>query len=264
MNTHFLGTKMKAFSITVTGIVAGLAFGACTLGVASAGTSATQTVTWSDTSISNGESTSLDYVMGGVSGYVAQWYDDTYVGCSWKRNTNSSYPITYEAARTTTSRATTWWVGLYSTDCTATTAANPPAKADAISSSTLTMTPAGPFGPADITVSDTTETGLTLHWAADALATSYLVYQDDVLVATLTAADLEYAVTGLSAGTTYSFRVVGSNDDFAGIGSSVSVQTTSAPTLANTGTDPLGIVLAAFVGAGLVASGTAFARRARK
>lgn len=185
---------------------------------------AVSAVAWSDTSITNGESTALVYTMGGTSSYAAQWYDDVYVGCFWKSSASQNLPITYEAARTTTSQATKWWIGLYATDCRSVE----PLKSDAYSFSELTLTPAGPYGPDAVTASDTTETSITLNWAADSYATGYYVYRDGELIATLGASDVQYLVSGLTAGTSYSFEVVGFNDDFGGEGSTVSLPTTDS------------------------------------
>lgn len=194
--------------------------------------SANPTVSWSDTSITNGESTALIYTMDGTTSFVAQWYDDVYVGCTWKSSANRNLPITYEAARTTTSRANTWWIGLYASDCTTAQ----PLKTDAYSSSELTLTPAGPYGPNAVTASDTSETSITLNWVADSYATGYRVYQDGILIATLGASDVVYTVNGLTAGTNYVFDVVGFNDDFDGVGTSVTLST-SKPALPSTGMD---------------------------
>lgn len=206
--------------------------------------SAVTTVAWSDTSITNGESTTLDYTMGGTSAFVAQWYGGVFVNCFWRNSSNSSYPITYESARTTTSKATSWTVALYATDCTS----GEPALADAVSSSTLTLTPAGPYGPDAVSASDTTETGLTLNWATDSYATGYSVYQDGVLIATLGASDVSYAVTGLTPGTSYDFLVVGFNDDFGGHGTTVTLTTKATPELALTGIDQTTGALVGFAG----------------
>jgi len=181
-------------------------------------------VAWSDTSITNGESTALVYTMGGTFSYAAQWYDNVYVGCFWKSSASQNLPITYEAARTTTSQATTWWIGLYETDCRSVE----PLKTDAYSWSELTLTPAGPYGPDTVTAIETTETSITLSWAADSYATGYYVYRDGELIATLGARDVQYLVSGLTAGTSYSFEVVGFNDDFGGEGSTVSLSTTDS------------------------------------
>ncbi len=206
---------------------------------------AVSAVSWSDTSITNGESTALVYTMGGTSSYAAQWYDDVYVGCFWKSSASQNLPITYEAARTTTSQATTWWIGLYATDCRSAQ----PLKTDAYSYSELTLTPAGPYGPDTVTASDTTETSITLNWTADSYATGYFVYRDGELIATLGASDVQYLVSGLTAGTSYSFEVVGFNDDFGGEGTTVTLST-AKPELPDTGLD--------IASAGLLALATAF------
>ncbi|CAB4571630.1 unannotated protein [freshwater metagenome] len=215
--------------------------------VAASPASALPSIAWSDTSITNGESTSLVYTMGNTTAFVAQWYDDQYIGCSWKSRFDQNLPATYEQARATTSQATTWWIGLYSSDCTSAQ----PLKSDAYSSTELTMTPAGPYGPDEVTSSDITETSITLNWETDAYATGYHVYQDGQLIATLDADDVLYRVTGLTAGTSYTFEVVGFNDDFGGAGTTVTLSTTKGPELATTGID---VTVAGLMGFGALSA----------
>ncbi len=69
-----------------------------------------------------------------------------------------------------------------------------------------------PVWPAEATlsISNPSDTGLTLSWpaATDNLAVAgYKVYQDAVLIQTVSATTYSYSVTGLTAGTTYSFTV---------------------------------------------------------
>ena len=220
--------------------------------------SANPTVSWSDTSITNGESTALIYTMSGVSSYAAQWYDGVYQGCFWKSSASQNLPTTYETARTTSSHATSWWIGLFATDCTSTQ----PLQTDAYSFSELTLTPVGPYGPDAITSSDTSETSITLNWVADTYATGYRVYQDGVLIATLGASDVVYTVNGLTAGTSYVFDVVGFNDDFGGEGTSVTLST-SKPALPSTGMDATAAGVLGFGALFAIAVGGALAFRRR-
>ncbi len=83
-----------------------------------------------------------------------------------------------------------------------------------------------PVAPSAPTVSDVTETGLTLTWTAVPNAATYNVYQNDVLAAS-GIAGLTQAITGLSPNTAYSFKVSAVNAS----GESPRSAATSATTL---------------------------------
>ena len=218
---------MRIFRASTSFVLLGLFAPFVGVGLSTAANAATAnpSVTWTNTSITNGGTTSLVYDMDGVPAYVASFYDGVFAGCFSHNASNQTLPVTYDQVRTSTNYATTWWIGMFSTDCRTGPA---PSMADAFSSSELTMTPAGPYGPEIVAAGETTETSITLEWAADDYAEGYRVYQDGVLIATLTAADLGYTATGLSIGTSYEFTVVGFNYDFEGEGTSVTLTTTSA------------------------------------
>jgi hypothetical protein len=224
---------MRIFRATTPFVVLGLIAPLVAIGVGTPAHAATanQSVSWTNTSITNGGTTSLVYVMDGQPAFVASFYDGVFAGCFSHNSSNQTLPVTYDQVRTTTSYATTWWIGMFEGDCRTGPA---PAMADAYSSSELTMTPSGPYGPDTITALETTETSITLEWPADDYAEGYRVYQDGELIAMLTAADLEYTATGLATGTSYEFTVVGYNYDFEGEGTSVTLKTTS-PDLPATG-----------------------------
>ena len=89
-------------------------------------------------------------------------------------------------------------------------------------------------GPLTVSVSNTTTTGTTLSWTSPAegascTLTGYEVYQGGVAKAAVAAGTTNYAVTGLSSNTTYSFYITATN----GYGSTTS-NTASATTLLGT------------------------------
>lgn len=97
-----------------------------------------------------------------------------------------------------------------------------------------TLAPVWPVG-ASVTTSDITQTSVTLTWPAptdDIGVTGYHVYQNGVLVADLdgSPAPTTHTITGLQAGTTYTFTVEAhdNNGNESGDGPSVTV-TTQAP-----------------------------------
>jgi len=111
---------------------------------------------------------------------------------------------------------------------------------------------AAPSVPTGLGASGTTNSGTTLTWTASTAPancslTGYTVYQNGTAIATTTSAT--YNVTGLTAGTQYSFTVA-ANDSF-GVSpqsSSVSVKTTGAAgtpagtyTISITGKDANGV-----------------------
>ena len=112
---------------------------------------------------------------------------------------------------------------------------------------------AAPSVPTGLAASGTTSSGTTLTWTASTAPancslTGYTVYQNGTAIATTTSAT--YNVTGLTAGTQYSFTVA-ANDSFgvSAQSSPVSVTTTGAPgtpagtyTISITGKDANGVI----------------------
>jgi chitinase len=88
------------------------------------------------------------------------------------------------------------------------------------------------LGAFTLSASGTTSTGTTLSWttptAANCTVTSYEVYQGGVAKAAVAAGTTTYAVTGLTAGTAYSFYVVATDSYGNTTSNTVSVTTTSA------------------------------------
>jgi hypothetical protein len=71
--------------------------------------------------------------------------------------------------------------------------------------------PVAPAVPAQPVASLITATGFTLNWAAVSGATDYTVYQNGVALPTVTGTSVTRAITGLTAGTAYSYTVVATN-----------------------------------------------------
>ncbi|KAF1085776.1 Chitinase A1 precursor [Sporotomaculum syntrophicum] len=72
-----------------------------------------------------------------------------------------------------------------------------------------TIAPTWPSG-STLNVSDVTRTGLTLEWGAavdNVKVTGYRIYKAGTIIETVGASNRTYNVTGLSAGTTYTFKV---------------------------------------------------------
>lgn len=83
--------------------------------------------------------------------------------------------------------------------------------------------------PADVTnlaTSSVTQTTLTLGWTASATATSYDVYNGITLLGNVTTTS--YNVTGLTASTAYTFKVVAKNAGGSSTGATVNVTTQAA------------------------------------
>ncbi|MGD0938560.1 MAG: glycosyl hydrolase family 18 protein [Terracidiphilus sp.] len=88
------------------------------------------------------------------------------------------------------------------------------------------------LGAFTLSASGTTSTGTTLSWttptAANCTVTGYEVYQGGVAKAAVAAGTTTYAVSGLTAGTAYSFYVVATDSIGNTTSNTVSVTTTSA------------------------------------
>ncbi|WP_153796960.1 fibronectin type III domain-containing protein [Foetidibacter luteolus] len=90
-----------------------------------------------------------------------------------------------------------------------------------------------PTAPAGLKASGITQTSATLAWAAstdNVGVTGYQVYQDDISIGATTS--LQYAVSGLKAGTTYTFTVKAKDaaNNFSASTSQVTVKTLSQST----------------------------------
>ena len=100
------------------------------------------------------------------------------------------------------------------------------------SSTTGATCSAVPSAPSGLSASSTTQTGTTLSWNAvtppsNCSITSYTIYKSGTSIGTSTGTS--FAVTGLSAGTSYTFTVAATDSDGTGSqSSSVSVTTSSA------------------------------------
>ena len=88
--------------------------------------------------------------------------------------------------------------------------------------------PAIPAAPALPTATLVTTTGLTLNWAAVAGATGYTVYQNGVALPVATGTAVSRTITGLTAGTTYTYTVVATNAGGASAQSPVLTVSTTA------------------------------------
>lgn len=74
--------------------------------------------------------------------------------------------------------------------------------------------PVWPSG-SSLNISDVTSTGLALSWTGaedDAAVANYRVYQNDTLIAAVSAATTTYTVTGLNPNTAYTFKVEAGDD----------------------------------------------------
>ncbi|AOY76052.1 fibronectin type III domain-containing protein [Clostridium formicaceticum] len=96
--------------------------------------------------------------------------------------------------------------------------------------------PTWPSG--NLTVSNVTQTGLTLTWngAQDNVdITNYRIFKDAELIATVTGSVYAYNVTGLTAGTDYTFKVEAGDaaGNWSSDGPSISVKTAAAPPTAD-------------------------------
>lgn len=105
---------------------------------------------------------------------------------------------------------------------------------------------AAPSVPAGLVVASTTNSGTQLSWTAASVGancavTGYTVYKNDSPVATVTGSS--YAVTGLTAATTYSFTVA-AVDSFGSSAQSSPVSVTTASSAAGTppGTYPVTVI----------------------
>jgi chitinase len=109
-------------------------------------------------------------------------------------------------------------------------------------SNTLSVTTSAPTscasapGSLTLSASGTTSTGTTLSWTVPSEGTNctlsgYEVYQGGVAKAAVAAGTTTYAVTGLTASTTYSFNIAATNSDGVTDSNTLSV-TTLAPTCA--------------------------------
>lgn len=99
--------------------------------------------------------------------------------------------------------------------------------AGASAASTCTATSAAIQAPY-VTLSNVTSSSLTVSWTAQPYATSYAVYQGGSLLADVSAPTQQYDVTGLSAGTSYSFHVRGTAPDGNTVSNTATVTTSSA------------------------------------
>ena len=107
------------------------------------------------------------------------------------------------------------------------------------SASTLAALPNAPVAPTGLSTSGITQTAITLSWTKSAGATAYKVQVDSGTVATL--GDVAtHTFTGLSAGTSYTLKVIASNSggDSAAASSSASTlpNAPASPTSLTTGT----------------------------
>ncbi len=103
------------------------------------------------------------------------------------------------------------------------------------SASTLAASPNAPVAPTGLSTSGITQTAITLSWTKSTGATAYKVQVDSGSVATL--GDVAtHTFTGLSAGTTYTLKVIASNS-----GGDSSAASTSARTLPNAPSAPTGL-----------------------
>lgn len=97
-----------------------------------------------------------------------------------------------------------------------------------VSATTLVAAPADVTG---LATSSVTQTTLTLSWTGSTGATSYDIYNDSTLLTNV--ATTSYAVSGLTAGTQYTFKVIAKNAGGSapgiGSGASTTVTTTVAP-----------------------------------
>jgi chitodextrinase len=115
------------------------------------------------------------------------------------------------------------------------------------SSSTGGGCTAVPSVPGGLAASSTTSTGTTLNWSASTVGSSctltgYAIYQNGTQIGTSTTPT--FNVTGLTAGTTYSFTVAASDGaGMSGQSTPVSVTTTGGTfTVTITGTDTSNLV----------------------
>ena len=106
-------------------------------------------------------------------------------------------------------------------------------------SNTLSVTTSAPTscasapGSLTLSASGTTSTGTTLSWTVPSEGTNctlsgYEVYQGGVAKAAVAAGTTTYAVTGLTASTTYSFNIAATNSDGVTDSNTLSVTTTSS------------------------------------
>ena len=103
------------------------------------------------------------------------------------------------------------------------------------SASTLAALPNAPAAPTGLSTSGITQTAITLSWTKSSGATAYKVQVDSGAVATL--GDVAtHTFTGLSAGTTYTLKVIASNS-----GGDSAAASTSASTLPNAPAAPTGL-----------------------
>ncbi len=103
-----------------------------------------------------------------------------------------------------------------------------------LTDSTLSTTPA-PAAPTGLSASGITQTAITLSWTKSTGATAYKVQVDSGAVATL--GDVAtHTFTGLSAGTSYTLKVIASNS-----GGDSAAASTSASTLPNAPAAPTGL-----------------------
>jgi chitodextrinase len=104
---------------------------------------------------------------------------------------------------------------------------------------------ATPSVPASLTASGTTSTGTALAWSASTVGSSctltgYTVYKNGTAIATISSGT-NYAVTGLSASTMYSFSVAASDADGTSAPSAALSVTTSATSCTASPSAPTGL-----------------------
>ncbi len=114
------------------------------------------------------------------------------------------------------------------------------------SASTLAALPNAPVAPTGLSTSGITQTAITLSWTKSAGATAYKVQVDSGTVATL--GDVAtHTFTGLSAGTSYTLKVIASNSGGDSAAATVNASTSSTQQLGTlsppTGLTATGILL---------------------
>jgi hypothetical protein len=95
--------------------------------------------------------------------------------------------------------------------------------------------PVAPAAPVLPTATLITTTGLTLNWTAVAGATGYTVYQNGVALPAVAGTAVTRAITGLTAGTAYTYTVAASNAGGASAQSPVLTVSTTAVAATQTG-----------------------------
>ena len=116
-------------------------------------------------------------------------------------------------------------------------------------------------GALTLSASGTTNTATTLSWTvptegANCTLTGYEVYQGGVAKAAVAAGTTSYAVTGLTAGTAYSFYIAATNSDGAVDSNTLSVTTTS-PSCSSAPAAPTALTASGTTSSGTTLSWTA-------